>query len=135
MKPGPAGGANRRSGQVLNDQRSPGIAPGELDGLGMIRFMGTSLPVIACSLDANGYRKRLDEWKSLLASAEAREDLEGGVRFLFRSDRTERVRALAAAEHECCSFLRFGLAEANDSLVLTVETDENNADALRFIFG
>ena len=110
MKPGPAGGANRRSGQVLNDQRSPGIAPGELDGLGMIRFMGTSLPVIACSLDANGYRKRLDEWKSLLASAEAREDLEGGV-------------------------LRFGLAEANDSLVLTVETDENNADALRFIFG
>jgi hypothetical protein len=97
--------------------------------------VGTSLPVIACSLDADGYRQRLDEWKSLLARAEAREDLKGGVRFLFRSDLTERVRALAAAEQECCSFFRFGLAEADDSLVLTVETDENNDDALRYIFG
>ncbi len=91
--------------------------------------------MIACSLDAGDYRKRLDEWKSLLASAEAREDLNGGVRFLFRSDLTERVRALAAAEHECCSFLRFGLADANDSLELTVETDESNAAVLRIIFG
>ena len=97
--------------------------------------MGTSLPVIACSLTGDGQRERLVEWKSLLAVAESREELPDGMRFRFRNDFVERVRTLAAAEQECCSFLRFDFAEAEDGLVLTVVTEASGQEALRFIFG
>ena len=97
--------------------------------------MGTSLPVIACSLSGDGQRERLTEWKSLLAVAESRQELPTGMRFRFRPSLAQRIRSLAAAEHECCSFLRFEVVEAGDDLVLTVETNENGQDALRFIFG
>lgn len=96
--------------------------------------MGTNLPVIACTLTADGQRERLDDWKSLLAVADSREQLLTGMRYRFRPNLAERVRSLAAAEHECCSFLRFDVVEAGDDLVLTVETDERGQDALRFIF-
>jgi MerR family copper efflux transcriptional regulator len=97
--------------------------------------MGTSRPIIACSLTGDGQRERLNEWKSLLAVAESREELPNGMRFRFRPDLAERVRSLAAAERECCSFLRFDAAEAEDGLLLTVETERSGQEALRFIFG
>jgi MerR family copper efflux transcriptional regulator len=97
--------------------------------------VGTSLPVIACTLTTDGQRERLDEWKSLLAIAESREELGIGVRFRFRTDLTARARTLAAAERECCPFLHFDLVEAEDAIVLTVETEEAGQEALRFIFG
>ncbi len=96
--------------------------------------MGTSLPVIACSLTAGGQRERLSEWRSLLSTAESHEELPTGMRFRFPPDLKDRVRLLAAAESECCAFLRFDIVEADD-LVLTVEADENGQEALRFIFG
>jgi hypothetical protein len=96
--------------------------------------MQNSLPLVACSLSASGRRERLTEWKSLLAVAESREELSTGMRYRFPSALTERVRSLAAAEHECCSFLRFDLVEAGDSLVLTIEADETGQEALRFVF-
>jgi hypothetical protein len=95
----------------------------------------TDLPIIACSLSADGQRERLDDWRSLLADAESREPLGTGMRFRFRTDLSERVRTLAAAEHECCSFLRFTLVESDAALVLTVETEEPGLGALRLIFG
>jgi MerR family transcriptional regulator, copper efflux regulator len=96
--------------------------------------MGTSLAVIACSLAPGGQRERLNEWKSLLSRAASRDELPTGMRFRFPPNLTERVRVLAAAERECCSFLRFDIVEGDD-LVLTVETEENGQEALRFIFG
>jgi MerR family copper efflux transcriptional regulator len=97
--------------------------------------MGTNLPVIACSLTGEGQRARLSEWKSLLDLADSRQGSPSGMRFRFRRDLAERVRSLAAAEQECCSFLRFDLVEAGDNLVMTVETEESGQEALRFIFG
>ena len=97
--------------------------------------MGTSLPVIACSLNADGQRERLTEWKSLLAGAMSREQLSTGMRFWFPTDLRVRVLALAAAEQECCSFLRFDLVEGGDALVLTVGAEEAGQEALRLIFG
>jgi hypothetical protein len=97
--------------------------------------MRTSLPVIACSLTGDGQRERLNEWKSLLAVAESREESPSGMRFRFRANLAERVRSIAAAEQECCSFLRFGVVEAGDEVVMTVETEEAGQEALRFIFG
>ena len=97
--------------------------------------MGTRLPVIACTLTGQGQKERLDDWKSLLAVATSREELPDGMRFLFRHDLAERVRALAAAEHECCSFLRFDAVEREDGFELTVVTEASGQEALRFIFG
>ena len=97
--------------------------------------MGTSLPVIACSLTGDGQRERLVEWKSLLTVAESCEELPNGMRFRFRQELAERVRALAVAEQECCSFLRFEAAEREDGFQLTVVTEKSGQEALRFIFG
>ena len=97
--------------------------------------MGKNLPVIACSLTASGQRERLSEWESLLAVAESREELPTGMRFRFRPSLAERVRSLAVAEYDCCSFLRFDVVEAGDDVVMTVETEEAGQEALRFIFG
>lgn len=97
--------------------------------------MGNNLPVIACSLTASGQRERLSEWKSLLAAAESSEALPTGMRFRFRPYLAERVRSLAAAEQECCSFLRFDVVEARNELVMTIETEEAGQEALRFVFG
>jgi hypothetical protein len=97
--------------------------------------MRTNLPIIACSLTASGQRERLSEWKALLAVAESREELPTGMRFRFRPHLAERVRSLAAAEHECCSFLRFDVVEAPKDVVMTVETEEAGQEALRFVFG
>jgi MerR family transcriptional regulator, copper efflux regulator len=97
--------------------------------------MATRLPIIACSLNGTNQRERLAEWKSLLAVAELREELPNGRRFRFGPSFAERVRSLAEAEQECCSFLRLDVAEANDGVVLTVETEPSGQEALRFIFG
>jgi hypothetical protein len=97
--------------------------------------MESSLPVIACSLTAGGQRERLNEWKSLLADAESREGAPTGMRFRFHASLADKVRSLAAAEHECCAFLRFDVVETGDDLVLTVDTEESGQEALRFIFG
>jgi hypothetical protein len=103
--------------------------------VGMIQPMETSLPVIACSLTGSGQRERLEEWKSLLANAESREELPSGMRFRLHRNVAERARSLAEAEHECCSFLSFEVVEAGNDLLLTVETEEVGQEALRFIFG
>jgi hypothetical protein len=95
-----------------------------------------ALPVIACSLNGNEQRERLAEWKSLLAHAASRDEVPGGFRFVFRpaADFAERVRRLSAAEHDCCPFLRFEVAQIGDAVVLTVETEPAGQEALRFVF-
>jgi hypothetical protein len=96
--------------------------------------MDKALPLVACSLDGSGQRERLNEWRSLLARADSREPLSTGMRYRFPAALADDVRSLAAAERECCAFLRFDLAQTNDALVLTVESDGPGRDALRFIF-
>jgi hypothetical protein len=46
----------------------------------------------------------------------------------------QRVRDLAEAEHDCCTFLDFEIAEESDELRLTVTTHAAGRAALRFIF-
>jgi hypothetical protein len=46
----------------------------------------------------------------------------------------QRIRDLAAAEHDCCTFLDFEIIEEGDELRLTVTTHPAGQAALRFIF-
>jgi hypothetical protein len=92
--------------------------------------------LIACSLDTSGQRERIDAWRDLLATSDQREATANGVRYLFAASDglEERVRALAAAEHDCCSFLAFSVSRIDQYVEMTVTTQPDGQDALRFIF-
>jgi MerR family copper efflux transcriptional regulator len=94
------------------------------------------LPLIACSLDATGQQARLAEWLDVLGEAVSREKTPNGARFTFVADGRgeQRIRELAAAEHECCSFLEFDVTRSADQLVLSVTAPADGLDALSFIF-
>jgi hypothetical protein len=94
------------------------------------------LPLVACSLDGEGQRARLGEWGALLAASSTRVPTADGARYSFSaSDELERqIRALAAAEKACCSFLDFGISRGARTIELTVTSPPDGLDALRFVF-
>jgi hypothetical protein len=98
--------------------------------------MTSNLPLVVCSLNAVDQQKRLADWGELLGRARTREETADGVRYTFAADDQlkPRVEPLAAAEHSCCSFLEFEIAEAGDELELIVTAPPNGQEALRLIF-
>jgi hypothetical protein len=94
------------------------------------------LPLVVCSLDAEGQRARLGEWAALLAAASTRVPTADGARYSFSaSDELERqIRALAAAEKACCSFLDFDISRRARTIELTVTSPPDGLDALRLVF-
>ena len=66
-------------------------------------------PPIVCSLDSAGVTHRLEEWRDLLAHAEERLGIPGGLRILFPrdADLASRLARLAVLEQTCCGFLSF----------------------------
>ena len=99
--------------------------------------MTAPLPLIACSLDSDGQEGRLADWADLLAQAATREETASGVRYSFASvaaDFESRIRALAAAEQDCCSFLQFKVVRAGGQIEMTVTAPPEGREALRFIF-
>jgi hypothetical protein len=127
----PAPSSRRPQPQVV--KRSLRDFPSPLDADGMIQAV-KNLPIVACSLSAFGQRERLGAWRSLLDRSQMRERLSTGMRYRFSAELANEARALAAAEEECCSFLRFNVEQSGDSVLLTVESDGEGLDALRFIF-
>jgi hypothetical protein len=101
-----------------------------------LAHMRSSLPLVACSLDAADQPKRLAEWAELLRRARTREETPTGVRYTFAVDEGLKlhVEALAADEHSCCSFLAFEVIEGSDELEMTVTAPPNGQEALRLIF-
>jgi hypothetical protein len=66
------------------------------------------LPIV-CTLDRGSLRTQRDDLlPSLIAEAEAREELENGYRFRFaEADVLPRLLRVIDAERKCCRFLRF----------------------------
>ena len=96
----------------------------------------SKLPLIACSLDATDREARVAEWRELLSGAAAHEKTPDGARYRFAAvaHDEQRIRDLAAAEHECCPFLEFDVTRRADEVVLSVMTQPDALDALRFVF-
>jgi hypothetical protein len=94
------------------------------------------LPLVACSLDAGDQRERLAEWAELLGKASSSAPTSDGARYSFEaSDELERhIRALAAAEQACCSFLDFEIGRTAATIELTVTSPPHGLGALRFVF-
>jgi MerR family copper efflux transcriptional regulator len=98
--------------------------------------MSEHLPLIACSLDAREQKARIEEWADMLATATGREELSSGVRYSFPADGglESRLRALAAAEQTCCSFMAFDIARVGEAVEMTVSAPSEGLEALRFVF-
>lgn len=81
------------------------------------------LPVIECTLPPNGLDSRLADWVDVLAGAHTRTAVPGGVQVTLPDTLglAATIRALAALEQQCCSFLDIALTGgAPGTLVLTL---------------
>jgi DNA-binding transcriptional MerR regulator len=92
-------------------------------------------PPIACLLEAADQGKRVEEWRRLLARADAREPIDGGLAFRFAPALAGAAAELAVAEQRCCGFLEFNLRLAANGLRLEVRVPDEAVPLLAGIFG
>jgi hypothetical protein len=81
------------------------------------------IPVLACSLDADGARKRIGQWQELMRRGlVSRSEIVDGVRVELQPRRSvlRELERLVAAERACCPFLSFTVEPGAVALVLTV---------------
>jgi DNA-binding transcriptional MerR regulator len=110
------------------DAADPTDATDATDATVMLgRAYRADAPPIVCTLAAADVDARLDAWRALLAHARNVTELGDGVRVQFDEtvDAVE-VAALARDEHDCCSFMSFGVAVDRDGVALEVR---GHADA------
>jgi len=94
------------------------------------------LPVIACSLDAEGQARRARDIRDLLASSLVeRADLGGGARLVFEPSAAERARTLFEAERECCPYWTITTNEVERGLAVTITGPAEAAPILRALLG
>jgi hypothetical protein len=80
---------------------------------------------IACSLPPAEHSARRATIDGIARdSLRSREPIERGARFTFGADAEDDLRALIAAEAECCPFLRMALDRSGDSVTLEVTGPE-----------
>jgi len=100
-------------------------------------------PPIACTLDAAQMGDRMDQWAALLddkddlmAGVVDRLPIDDGVRLEFgpHVDVAEIVR-LAAAEQDCCRFLRFAISIDTRGIALEVRAPAEAAEMVTTLFG
>ncbi len=92
---------------------------------------------IACTLDRDLMRGRVDDWRGVLAHATGREPVPGGVALTFEHDPavTVELARLAVAEHACCTFFDFTLAVSTDGVRLEVRAPHDARDLVATVFG
>lgn len=92
-------------------------------------------PVIACSLDGDGYADQIAQWRDLLGVA-VRESLpDGGVTVRLPADRAGQVAELVVAEQRCCPFLAFELIFSGAQIALTARAAEGAEPLVAALWG
>ncbi len=93
---------------------------------------------LACALGEVALRTRTERWRSLIERAAVDRVVDAdGAEIRFRADRaTSRdLRALVAAERECCDAADWQVPESPGELVLRVVTTADGVAALRQMLG
>jgi DNA-binding transcriptional MerR regulator len=81
---------------------------------------------VACTLELTDVPERVRDWRDVRAEAIAREPTATGARLVFRRGvDVGRLAGLAAAEQDCCGFLRFDLAIGPEQVVLEIRGTED----------
>jgi hypothetical protein len=86
---------------------------------------------IACSLDGQGARRRLDEFRAAFESGYLGSERmpDGALRWRFRAHPglSEELRSLAERERACCRFLRFEIRPNGDEIEWDSRVDDPEA--------
>lgn len=92
---------------------------------------------IACTLTSDHKRDRMSLIGTLASDAlVGHEPIDGGVRARFRNEPgiERRVRDLAAAEAQCCAFLRFDVDTDASAVLLNITGSPQAQPAVRAMF-
>lgn len=90
---------------------------------------------IACTLTANDQAERIYQWQQLLAHAQCRESIDGGLRIDLPATLAVQVVELAAVEQQCCAFFDFTLHLSGGNLQMEVRAPDEVAPLLNQVFG
>ncbi len=93
--------------------------------------------IAACSLNGSDLPTRIEAWKRVAAQATNREVEKSRIVSTYPSDPwlIEELRALIAAEAECCSFMQFTLDETGDEVVVELQVPEDMSATLGMMLG
>jgi hypothetical protein len=98
--------------------------------------MTDSTPV-ACTLTAAGLATQVKRWERLMARAlTGRTETADGVRLSFRPEpgTEDELRALAAAETECCAWATWTVERTAGDIVLDVRATAGGVATLHAMF-
>src|SRR5712691_3378129 len=90
-------------------------------------------PIVACTLSIRDLAAQADRWRALRAAAQTdRAETDDGLMLRFRPDPgvDAELRALAAAENECCSWARWDVRADTDGVVLHATSTGEGVAAL-----
>ncbi|MDT0469739.1 heavy metal-responsive transcriptional regulator [Streptomyces gibsoniae] len=92
---------------------------------------------VACTLGGAELGERTEQWRTLVAKADRREEIADGLRLSFPPDAelAGQIAALAAAEQGCCAFFDFTLHLTPTALQLNVRAPESAGGMLADLFG
>ena len=92
---------------------------------------------LACSLAGDELIERLGEWSTVASQATSRHVEEGRIVSTYPPDEDliRRLRALIAAEAECCSFMEFHVKEGPDQVVVELRVPDEMSGALAVMLG
>jgi hypothetical protein len=91
---------------------------------------------IACTLVGEAANDRWVEWQGLLSGGSAHKtDGQLTVAFPRSFVSADRLRALVAAERQCCGFVDWNLEERGTDLVITVRGEPDGLRAIAESFG
>jgi hypothetical protein len=92
---------------------------------------------MACSLSGPELVERIGEWAQVTSRATSRRVEGGRITSTYPRDEQllERLRALIAAEAECCSFMQFSVEEQPDQVVVELRVPEHMAGMLALMLG
>lgn len=90
---------------------------------------------VACTLSADDVPGRVGDWAALTAHAQARTEVDGGVRLEFGPDApVADIVALAMAEQSCCAFFSFAVTVDGRGVGLEVRAPKAAAEVVSALF-
>jgi hypothetical protein len=92
--------------------------------------------MVTCSLSSEAFQQRLADWSEVTSKGTTRHLDDGRIVTTYprNAHLLERLRALIAAEAECCSFLDFEVTERANEIVVELRIPDGAADDLVSVF-
>jgi hypothetical protein len=93
--------------------------------------------VVACTLNSRDLASQAERWRRLRAAAGLeRVETDAGFRQTFRDAEgvEDELRALAAAENDCCAWARWEVGRENGAIVVEVSSTGAGVTALHGMF-